>query len=239
MHREHHRWHSPALEREMELVVYGRGGERVLVFPTSMGRFFDWEDRGLVGSLAAPIDSERIQLVCVDSVDRESWYAEDRTPTERARRHNQYDRYVLNEVLPFSAGRNPNPFVIATGASFGGYHAINFGLRHPEHVGRVLSMSGLADIKQFTGGYCDGEIYLHSPVDFIAGERDARRIAALKRMDIILAVGREDKLCESNERLSNLLWQKDVWHALRIWDHFAHDWPVWEQMLALYLFGHD
>ena len=53
MNREYHRWHSPALGREMELLVFGQGGARMLAFPTSMGRFYDWEDRGMVGALAA------------------------------------------------------------------------------------------------------------------------------------------------------------------------------------------
>ena len=62
---------------------------------------------------------------------------------------------------------------------------------------------------------------------------------ALKRLDVILAVGRDDPLLSCNRRLSELLWQKGVWHALRIWDGFAHDWPVWAQMLPRYLGGHD
>jgi esterase/lipase superfamily enzyme len=36
-----------------------------------------------------------------------------------------------------------------------------------------------------------------------------------------------------------VLWGKGVWHALRIWDGFAHDWPVWQEMLRLYIGGHD
>jgi hypothetical protein len=46
VNREHHRWHSPSLGRDMELLVFGHAGARMLVFPTSMGRFFEWEDRG-------------------------------------------------------------------------------------------------------------------------------------------------------------------------------------------------
>ena len=36
-----------------------------------------------------------------------------------------------------------------------------------------------------------------------------------------------------------ILWGKDVWHAFRIWDGFAHDWPVWARALPLYVGGHD
>jgi esterase/lipase superfamily enzyme len=42
MHREHVRWFSPRLERDMQLLIFGHAGARVLVFPSSMGRFFEW-----------------------------------------------------------------------------------------------------------------------------------------------------------------------------------------------------
>ncbi len=239
MKRAYHRWWSPSLRRDMDLLIFGHGGARTIVFPTSMGRFFDWEDRGLVRSLTEQLNGGALQLYCVDSVDGESWYAKDRSPADRARRHTEYDTYLVDEVLPFSREPNLGPFVIATGASFGGYHAINFGLRHPDAVERVLSMSGLCDIRQFTEGHHDENVYFNNPVEFIPFEQEPSRLDALRHQDIILAVGQDDPLCASNQQLSHLLWSKDIWHALRVWDGFAHDWPVWERMLQLYITGHD
>jgi esterase/lipase superfamily enzyme len=239
MNRSYHRWFSPSLQRDMELLVFGHAGARVLAFPSSRGRFFDWEDRGIVRSLSEQLERGWIQLICVDSVDQESWYAFSRPPGERAWRHAQYDQYVSSEVIPLTQQINPNPFLISTGASFGGYHAVNFGLRHPDQVGRVLGMSGIYDLGRFVRDHYDNNVYFNNPCDFIGGEHDSVRLAALRRMDIILAVGRDDPLRASNERLSELLWSKDVWHALRIWDGFAHDWPIWEKMLHLYLAGSD
>jgi esterase/lipase superfamily enzyme len=239
MNREYHRWYSPNLQRDMELLLFGHAGARMLVFPTSMGRFFDWESRGLIGVLGDSIAQGHLQVCCVDSVDGESWYAETKPPAERVRRHEQYDNYLAQEVLPLTTQKNANPFLIAAGASFGGYHAVNFGLRHPDKVSRILSMSGLCDIRRFTDGYYDQTLYFNNPVDFIANENDSARLNQLRQLDIILAVGREDRLCPSNEELSHLLWQKGIWHALRLWDGFAHDWPIWEKMLQLYLSGAD
>src|SRR5579871_6863929 len=51
VNREYHRWYSPALNRDMELLVFGHGGAGVLVFPTSMGRFYQYEDFGMVDTL--------------------------------------------------------------------------------------------------------------------------------------------------------------------------------------------
>jgi len=236
MHREYHRWFSPSLGRDMELLIFGHAGARVLVFPTSYARFHEWEDRRLIHTIGEHLERGWLQLYCVDTVDGESWYARHRHPAERALRHQQYDSYLTREVIPLSQHKNPNPFLITVGASFGAYHAINFGLRHPELTGRILSMSGLCDIRGFTDGYYSDVIYFNNPVDFIAGANDAWRF---RHLDIILAVGRDDSLCPSNEQLSAVLWGKGVGNALRVWDGFAHDWPYWQRMLRLYLGGHD
>src|SRR5947208_9827419 len=147
MNREHHRWFSPSLHRDMELLVFGHAGARVLVFPTSQSRFHEWEDRGMIGSLWHHLTHGWLQLYCVDSVDAESWYAYHAHPGARAWRQEQYTSYIVNEVLPWTQWRSGHPFAILTGASFGAFHALSIGLRHPDRVNRVLSMSGLTDIK--------------------------------------------------------------------------------------------
>src|SRR3954467_8412868 len=86
MHRSYHRWFSPALGRDMELLVFGHAGARVLAFPASMHPFYDWEDRGLVGALRPHLEKGRLQLFCVDQIDRESWYARDLHPARKAQR---------------------------------------------------------------------------------------------------------------------------------------------------------
>src|SRR5438046_2103946 len=110
----------------------------------------------------------------------------------QAWRHLQYDRYLRDEVIPFSAGQNPNPFVMAVGASFGAYHAACFGLRNPHLVNRIIGLSGLYDITRLTGGYSDANVYACNPFDFMRHEHDAARLAAFRRQGIILAIGRDD-----------------------------------------------
>src|SRR5262249_1594411 len=163
--REYHRWHSPSLARGMELLVFGHAGPRAFVFPTSMGRFFDWENRGMIAALDDRLNRGELQIYCLDSVDAESWYAEQLPPAERAHPQAEYDRYIADEVVPFLLRRNPDPFLISTGASFGAYHAVNFALRHPDLVGRVLGMSGLYDISRFVNGYYGDDVYFNNPCD--------------------------------------------------------------------------
>lgn len=239
MNREYYRWYSPALERDMEMLLFGHSGARVLVFPTSKGRFYEWEDRGMMQLLQQHIDQGWLQIYCVDSVDAESWYARWKHPGARAWRQIQYENYLIHELLPFSRQRNDNPFLITVGASFGAYHAVNLALRHPHLVGRTIGMSGIYDISQWSDGYNEGLVYANNPSAYIPNEHDGERLEALRRLDIILAVGRDDGLRANNEWLSTALWQKGIGNALRIWDGWSHDWPYWEKMLLAYIGGHD
>lgn len=239
MNREHHRWYSPSLGRDMELLIFGHAGARLLVFPTSMGRFYEWEDHGMIGAMYEHIERGWLQVYCIDSVDKDSWYARWKHPVDRARHQTAYENYITREVLALTRQKNPNPFMITTGASFGAYHAVNFALRHPHLVGRTIGMSGFYDITRWSEGYGADEVYFHNPCAYIPNEHDPARLAAIRNVDIILVVGRDDPLLGNNEHFSHLLWDKAIWHALRIWDGWCHDWPYWQDMLRLYVGGSE
>lgn len=239
MHREYHRWHSPALGRDMELIILGHAGARMLVFPTSKGRFYEWEDRGIGSVLGEHLERGWLQCYCVDSVDAESWYNWGAHPGYRSWRHHQYFQYLYHEVLPLSTWKNSNPFMMTLGASFGAYHAMAFGLKYPDKIGRILAFSSFFDMLSFTGGYSDDYVYYNNPLQFIPNEHEGWRLDALRRLDIIMAVGRDDRLLDQSRRMSSVLWSKGIGNALREWDGWSHDWPYWWNMLRLYVKGHD
>ncbi len=223
----------------MELLEFGHGGATVLVFPTSFGKFHEWDDRGMMGTIGHGLRNGWFHVLCVTSVDAEAWYSRHAHPGQRAWRQKEYEAYLLNEVLPFAKGRNPHPFTITCGASFGAYHALDFGLRHPDRVNRIVSLSGLCDIRRFADGYSDSNVFEVNPVEFIGFEHDPWRLHHLRQQDIILACGKDDRLIHQNRELSGKLWDKGIGHALREWDGMAHDWPIWERQLPMYLGGHD
>ena len=101
MNVEYHNWWSENLNQPMELKVYGHAGKAVVVFPTSGGRFNQYEDFGMVEACRPFIDEGKIKLFTVDGVDQQSWLNYGALPAERAWRHNEFDRYVLAEVVPF------------------------------------------------------------------------------------------------------------------------------------------
>src|ERR1041385_6152169 len=65
MNREYHKWYSHRLGRDMELLIFGHAGTPTLVFPTSQGRFYEYEDRGMVWAMTGKIDAGALQLFCV------------------------------------------------------------------------------------------------------------------------------------------------------------------------------
>jgi esterase/lipase superfamily enzyme len=235
MNREYLKGYSRELGREMELLVFGHRGMPLVVFPTSQGRFFDYEDRGMVGALATRIDCGELQLFCVDSVDSESWYNKGAQPRARVMRHVQYERYLLHELLPYLRSRNQNPQLAATGCSFGGYHALNFSLKHPDLVAQCVSMGGAFDIHQFLDGHNDDDCYFNCPPDYMANMSDDWFLSRYRRMRIVLATGEWDMCMDQNVKMSEILNAKDIPHWLDVWgDQTGHDWPWWQRMAVKY-----
>ena len=236
MNREYVKDHSRELRRDMELLVFGHAGTPLLVFPTSMGRFFDYEDRGMVGALAPKIDRGELQLFCVDSMDSESWYNKQAQPRERVMRHVQYERYLLHELLPYLRSRNRSAQLAATGCSFGGYHALNFSLKHPDLVAQCVSMGGAFDVHQFLDGFYDDDCYFNCPPDYMANISDDWHLSRYRRMRIVLATGEWDMCMDQNVKMSQILNAKGIPHSLDVWgDHAGHDWPWWQKMAVKYL----
>ncbi|MBI2469002.1 MAG: esterase family protein [Candidatus Rokubacteria bacterium] len=235
MQREHVFWDSPALGRKMELLCFGHAGRPMLWFPTSKGRFYQYEDFGLIGAVADLIDGGAIQVTCVDSVDEESLYAAHRHPAERLVRHDQYDRYLSGEVLPWLRGRAGGAKVATLGASFGAYHAVNFGFRHPDVVDKVVGFSGKYDIHSFLDGYWDDTAYFHCPTAYVPnmGPEWAER---LSRLDICIVTGEMDNILEGSKRLIGILQAKGIPHRGHIWGApYGHDWPWWKVQIRHYV----
>jgi esterase/lipase superfamily enzyme len=215
----------------MEMLVFGHSGKPLVVFPTSMGRFFDYENRHMIDAARGHYEDGRLQAFCVDSVDAESWYNKTVHPAQRAARHIEYDQYLVQEVVPFVRARNDSSELGVTGCSFGGYHSVNFALRHPELVTDCVSMSGAFDIHQFLDGYYDDNCYYNCPPDFLPNLNDGRLLDRIRRMRIVLATGETDICLEENRRLSGILAAKGIPHWLDVWgDGAGHDWPWWERM---------
>ncbi len=220
----------------MELLVFGHAGPPVIVFPSSMGAFFEYEDRGMVQALAQKLEQGGLQLYCVASVDSESWYAKDKHPRQRVERHLQYEAYVIGDVVPLVRRLNSHDGIGVTGCSFGGYHAMTMALRHPYTFTSCITMSGAFDIAQFLDGYGDTNAYLLNPPAFLPGLGQAYYLDQYRRNKFVLATGEWDICRKANEDFSGLLTAKSIPHSLHVWGFGSkHDWPYWQPMASAYL----
>ena len=240
MVREYRKCYSARLGGEMEVLIFGAAGLPVVVFPTSCGRFFDFEDRGMIAALSERIEGGKLRILCVDSVDLESWYDRTAQPRWRIFRHMQYEEYILHEALPLigegGAGSGSDPRLMALGCSFGGYHAVNIALRHPDLFAGFVSLSGTFDLTNFLGGYYDQDCYYHLPTHYLPKMTDPWFLDRFRRSKYVLATGYDDQCLAQNQALDRILTDKEIPHQLHIWEaQNSHDWPTWQQMAREYL----
>lgn len=236
MKRQFERWTSPSLGREMELLVFGHAGVPVLVFPTSCGRFYDFEDRRMVEAVSGRIDAGQLQLICVDSVDGESWYNREVPPRWRIARQLQYQAYLMNEVVPHVRRGNSDPHLITAGCSFGAYHAANLALKHPDVFSGFLSLGGVFDVSNFLHGYHDDDVYFNMPPQYLANMSDPWFLNRYRDHTYVLATGEHDICLGANERMAAVMRSRGIPVRLDVWgDGSKHDWPEWHRMIQRYL----
>ena len=226
----------------MELLVFGHSGAKVLVFPTRDGRFHEYEDLRIVERLRHKIEAGYLQLYCVDGIDNDSFYCRWKHPADRIRRHVQYEEYILNEVFPLMNTKNGHECTIAHGCSLGAFHAGNIALRHPHLFRKLAAFSGRYDLTQslewfgdLFDGYYDENIYFHTPSHYLPNLSCSRSLERLRNMDVVLVVGEEDPFLESNQYISDQLWNKGVSNRLDVWHDRAHRGFYWRRMAPLYL----
>jgi esterase/lipase superfamily enzyme len=168
MRREITSWYSPALNKEMPIASYGHYGFAVLLVPTAAADYLEYERFQLIQSLEPMINAGKFRVFSIDSINNESWLNYQMEPAHRAIRHNQYNEYVFNEVVPFIRNATSNEtYIYTSGASFGALHAMNLFLKRPDIINGAISLSGVYDLTEYTRGYWDEQVYFNSPVHYI------------------------------------------------------------------------
>ncbi len=239
MNITYQKWWSSHLAQEMEFKVYGGSGKPILVFPTQAGRFYDYEDFGMVEACKPFIEDGRITLFTVDSIDHQSWANWIALPPERAKRHEDYDKYIVREVVPFINAMCGEQKIITTGCSMGGYHSANFFFRHPEQFDGVICLSGVLQLKMFVGEYMDDLVYFNSPLYFMRNMTDSHLLDMFRKSRIMICVGQgawEDEMLRDARQMQAILDSKVIPHWVDYWGQDVnHDWPWWRKQMPYFL----
>jgi esterase/lipase superfamily enzyme len=231
MKEEYLKWYSPYLNKDFEMLTFGHAGYPILLFPTSMGKYYENKDFKLIDSVQQFLEEGKIKIYCPDSIDEQSWYNKSAHPADRINNHNWYNRLLVEEVIGRARHETGYQRVVAAGCSFGGYHAANLAFRHPELVSHLFSMSGAFDITGQLDGFYNNEAYFNNPVDFLPNDNNPE----LWKLKIVLGTTDRDICRADNERLSGILNKKGMNHWLDMRQNADHDWPIWRTMFPDYV----
>jgi esterase/lipase superfamily enzyme len=235
MKREITSWYSPALNKEMPIASYGHYGFALLLIPTAAADYLEYERFQLLDSLAPLVDSGKFKVYSIDSMNKESWMNDEMIPAHKAIRHNQFNEYVFNEVIPYIRNTTSNETMIYTcGASFGALHAMNLFLKRPDIINGVVSMSGVYDLTEYTKGYWDEQVFYNSPMHYLPTLNDPWYLDKIKSSHHVhIFTGEGDyEAPDEARRFASVLYSKGIWYDLEIWGKdMRHDWPTWRKCL--------
>ncbi|MBK6392364.1 MAG: esterase [Saprospiraceae bacterium] len=232
-------WHSPSLNKHMEIVQYGHYGFGLLLLPTAAADYLEYERFQLIDAIAPYIESGKCKVFSVNSINSESWMNRQMHPPHKAIRHNQFNQYIYQEVIPYiKTHTSPDTPIVISGASLGALHSANLFFKRPDLLQGVIAMSGDYDLQTYTDGYYDEQVYFNSPMAYIANLHDEHNLNQLRssRHIHILTGSGSYETPDASRRFSNLLNIKGIPHELDIWGYdMPHDWPTWRAMLPHYL----
>ena len=168
MHRDHQRWYSHRLNRDMGVAIYGNYGAPILAFPTSCGDESEMEGQGMIRTLAPYIDQGRIRIFCINGVQSDSFANKGAHPFHRSWMQAQADDYVASEVFPFIDSQCQTPGIGSPRSAHRwslsrGQHS----LKHPDPREARYALSAYTTCgTQWTE--CMTKLLLDNPVDYIA-----------------------------------------------------------------------
>lgn len=231
-------WYSPNLQKEMPIVAYGHSGFALLLVPTAAADYLEYERFQMMDVLAPLIDHGKMRVFSVNSINNESWLNNNIDGRQKVLRHQQFNNYIFEEVVPFiRTNMGEYTRIIISGASFGALHSMNLFLKRPDLINGAIAMSGVYDLTEYSKGYFDEDVYFNSPVHYIPNLTDDWYLSRIREGKLIIATGSgayEDP--DANRKFSSILNNKGIPHELDVWgEDITHDWPTWRKMLPYFI----
>lgn len=232
-------WYSPNLNKQMEIAMYGHYGFALLMFPSAGADYLEYERFHLIDSIKPMIESGKMRVFSINSINNESWLNNSISGREKVVRHQQYNRYIEDEVVPYMRNAMGGAATTITcGVSLGAFHAANVLFRRPDLFDGVIGMSGIYDLKSYSGGYYDEDVYYNSPADYLPNLPEGDILNSLRGKEHIHFLSGEGpyEAPRASWAIADLLGMKGIKNNVEIWGkEWSHDWPTWRAMLPSYL----
>ncbi|MFL6213255.1 MAG: esterase family protein [Blastocatellia bacterium] len=232
-------WHSPSLNRHMEIVTYGHFGFPLLLFPTAAADFLEYERFQLLDAIRDVIEAGKVKVFSINSINRDAWLNKQVPTPIKGLMQAAYNDYITREVVPYiwdsCRGRAG---IITAGASLGAFHCANQVFRRPDLFDGMIAMSGSYDIRgYYDGDHYDDNVYFNNPVDYLPN-LDGHNLWLLRqKQHLHIVTGQGDyENPDASRRLAGILYNKGVPFELDLWGYDQpHDWPTWRDMMRYYL----
>jgi len=239
MERQLHSWYSHRLSKDMPVAVYGHYGFALLLVPTAAADYLEYERFQLIDTLAHFVNNGKVKIFSINSINNESWMNNHMDPRHKMVRHQQFNEYVYEEVIPFVRNQTSHDTpIIICGASFGALHSMNLFLKRPDLLQGVMAMSGVYDLTEYTKGYYDEDVYFHSPQHYVPNLTDhyiLEQIRSTHHFHIFTGSGAYEDPAASG-RFAKILYDKGINYELDVWGtEWPHDWNTWRAVLPHYL----
>lgn len=239
MHSHITHWYSPRLQQHMPIATYGHYGFALLLLPTAAADFQEYERFGLIGAIQPFIDQGRVKVFSINSINNQSWMNYGMEGKDKALRHQQFNSYVFEEVVPYirthTSAETP---IITCGASFGALHAMNLFLKRPDLLSGTLAMSGVYDLTEYTRGYFDEDVYFNSPQHYLPNLTDHHILEQIRQsahLHLFSGSGAYEAP-HAAQSFASLLYNKGITYELDIWgSEWPHEWHTWRTVLPHYL----
>ena len=233
-------WHSPALNEDMPIVTYGHYGISLLLVPTAAADYLEYERFQLIDALAPAIESGKVKVFSINSINLQSWMNKQMEGAHKAIRQNQWNQYVFEEVIPFiKNSTSQDTQIIVCGASFGALHSMNLFLKRPDLINGVIAMSGVYNLMEYTDGYYDEQVYYNSPAHYMPNMTDGWYLEHIRRSNHIHIFSGQGAYEAPNaaREFASVLYDKNINYELDIWgSEWPHDWATWRKVLPEYLY---
>jgi esterase/lipase superfamily enzyme len=232
-------WYSPNLDKEMEIAVYGHYGVALLMFPSAGADYLEYERFHLIDAIKPLVEAGKMKVFSINSINNESWLNSSIEPRQKAVRHQQYNRYITEEVAPYiDNAMGGHTTTLTCGVSLGAFHAANSVFRRPDLFDGTVAMSGIYDLKSYSRGYYDEDVYYNSPADYLPNMPEGDILRQLREKAHLHFLSGEGsyEAPAATWAIANILGMKGIPNNIEIWGkEWGHDWPTWRAMLPSYL----
>ncbi len=219
MRKEVYTIKSDILGKNMQVHVFGHYGINFLLFPITDDDPTEWEQVGLIKSLAPLIEKGHIKLFSIEANNLDSWQNQSLSPKERSDNHYKFNAYLMNDVVPFIFSDNGSPVpIITAGGGIGAFHAVNTYFRRPDVFIGTIGANGFYDIRWLSGAFYDSNCYFNSPLHYLPNLTEDYWLSFLQSQKSVYLLAEDSNwdLINQSYRLGDILNNKNIQHQIEI-----------------------